>query len=53
MQKASNLDVIHFFLCCFKSEKVWNVKDALEGLVSREAVGGYTCSKTNTEVSED
>ncbi|XP_014789899.1 ubiquitin carboxyl-terminal hydrolase 10-A [Octopus bimaculoides] len=33
-----------------QSDKVWNVKDALEGLVSKEAVHGYTCSKTNTEV---
>ncbi|XP_060597410.1 ubiquitin carboxyl-terminal hydrolase 10-like isoform X2 [Ruditapes philippinarum] len=33
-----------------QSEKVWTVKDALEGLVSKEQISGYTCSKTNSEV---
>lgn len=33
-----------------QSPNVSTVKDALEGLVSREAVHGFTCSKTNSEV---
>lgn len=33
-----------------QSSNVLTVKDALEGLVSREAVHGFTCSKTNSEV---
>ncbi|XP_074646353.1 uncharacterized protein LOC141902494 [Tubulanus polymorphus] len=33
-----------------QSERVMSVKDALEGLLTRESVQGYTCSKTKTEV---
>jgi ubiquitin carboxyl-terminal hydrolase 10 len=33
-----------------QSEKVWNVKDALDGFVSRESLQGFTCSKTKVEV---
>lgn len=33
-----------------QSEKVLSVKDALEGLVSKESVGGFTCSQTNEEL---
>ncbi|XP_062609572.1 ubiquitin carboxyl-terminal hydrolase 10-like [Saccostrea cucullata] len=33
-----------------QSEKVYSVKEALEGLVSRESVSGFTCSKTKAEV---
>ena len=34
----------------FQSEKVWTVKDALEGFVSKEQISGYNCPKTNAEV---
>lgn len=33
-----------------QSEKVWTLKDALEGFVSKEQISGYNCTKTNTEV---
>ncbi|XP_061189875.1 ubiquitin carboxyl-terminal hydrolase 10-like [Saccostrea echinata] len=33
-----------------QSDKVYSVKEALEGLVSRESVSGFTCSKTKAEV---
>ncbi|XP_064610884.1 uncharacterized protein LOC135475070 [Liolophura sinensis] len=33
-----------------QSEKVYTVKEALEGLVSKESVQGFTCSKTKTQV---
>jgi ubiquitin carboxyl-terminal hydrolase 10 len=33
-----------------QSDKVHSVKEALEGLVSRESVSGFTCSKTKAEV---
>ncbi|XP_046359838.1 ubiquitin carboxyl-terminal hydrolase 10-like [Haliotis rufescens] len=33
-----------------QDEKIWTVRDALEGLVTKEAVQGYQCSKTNQEV---
>ena len=37
----------------FQSEKVWSVRDAMEGFVSKEPISGYTCAKTNTEVGGD
>ncbi|XP_064639980.1 ubiquitin carboxyl-terminal hydrolase 10-like isoform X2 [Lineus longissimus] len=33
-----------------QSEKVWTVKDALDGFVSRESLQGFTCSKTKVEI---
>ena len=35
-----------------QAEKVWTVKEALEALVSKENLQGYTCSKTKQEVSQ-
>ncbi|XP_052816281.1 ubiquitin carboxyl-terminal hydrolase 10-like [Mya arenaria] len=33
-----------------QSERVWSVQDALEELVSKEQISGYTCPSTNAEV---
>ncbi|XP_078607964.1 ubiquitin carboxyl-terminal hydrolase 10-like isoform X1 [Branchiostoma floridae x Branchiostoma japonicum] len=33
-----------------QSEKIWTVKDALEAMVTKETIHGYTCSKTKQEV---
>lgn len=33
-----------------QSDKVHSVKEAMDGLVSRESVSGFTCSKTKAEV---
>ena len=38
---------LHFHL---QSDKVWSVREALEGLVSKESVSGFTCSTTKAEV---
>ncbi|XP_071957610.1 ubiquitin carboxyl-terminal hydrolase 10-like [Antedon mediterranea] len=33
-----------------QSNNIWNVEDALEHMVSKETLHGYTCSKTKAEV---
>ncbi|XP_066288579.1 ubiquitin carboxyl-terminal hydrolase 10-like isoform X2 [Branchiostoma lanceolatum] len=33
-----------------QSEKIWTVKDAMEAMVTKETIHGYTCSKTKQEV---
>jgi len=38
-------------LVTFQSDKVTSVQDALEELVSKEQISGYTCSTTNSEVN--
>ena len=37
----------------FQSDKVLTVRDALEGLVKKESLQDYTCSKTKQEVLEN
>ncbi|XP_041375605.1 ubiquitin carboxyl-terminal hydrolase 10-like [Gigantopelta aegis] len=48
--ESANLQPFFTLQLDIQNEKIWTVCDALDGLVCKEMVHGYTCSKTKEEV---